>query len=94
MKCLHCPVGEAVPGTKTASLERHDTLLVLRHVPADVCDTCGAAVYRADVTDRLRELLDEAVQAGAQVLVKEFAFAEDHDGAEESARGRVGAPGR
>ena len=92
MHCLSCPTGVMAPGAKTATLERGSTLLVIRHVPASVCDTCGAATYSADVTERLLALLDDAVQNGAEVLVREYL--EVGGGAEESARSRVGAAGR
>lgn len=93
MKCFSCPTGQTAPGTKTATLEREETLIVVRHVPADVCETCGAAYYSADVTDRLRELLEEAARSQTEVLVREFSFAEVTR-EEESARGHVGMPGR
>ena len=77
MKCMHCPTGQTAAGTKASTLERGNTLLIVRHVPAEVCTTCGAAVYDADATDRLRELLDDAVSLGAEVLVRDFVFAEE-----------------
>ena len=77
MKCLHCPTGQTAPGTKASTLGRGNTLFIVRHVPAEVCDICGAAVYDADTTDRLRELLDDAVSLGAEVLARDFVFAEE-----------------
>ena len=76
MKCLFCPGGRTTPGMKTAALERGATLLVVRHVPGEVCDTCGTALYTADTTVRLHDLLEEAVRAGAEVLVREFGAVE------------------
>ena len=93
MKCFSCPTGQSAPGTKTATLEREDTLVVVRHVPADVCETCDAAYYSADVTDRLRELLEEAARSQTQVLVREFSFTEIAR-EKEPARGHAGTPGR
>ena len=56
--------------------------------------TCGAADYDADTTERLRELLDDAVSLGAEVLERDFVFAEQTRGSEEPVRCRVGTAGR
>lgn len=78
MKCHNCPVGELAPGTKTVMLERGPTVLVVRHVPGDICDSCGAALYSADTTDRLHALLAEAATMHAEVVVRDFALVENH----------------
>jgi YgiT-type zinc finger domain-containing protein len=72
MRCLHCPTGETGPGTKTATLERGSTIVIVRSVPATVCDTCGEATYSAEITDELLRLLDEAVARGIELLVQPF----------------------
>ena len=62
MQCRNCPGGQLMPGTTTKTFERGPTLLSVREVPADVCDTCGAGMFSGAVTDRLLELLEEAVR--------------------------------
>ncbi len=94
MQCRHCPTGQLLPGTTTKTFERGSTLLIVRDIPADVCDTCSAAMFTGPVTERLLELLEDAIQVRAQVLVRTFAFAEDDDATKESTRGRVGAARR
>ena len=41
MKCVICKYGETEPGTTTITLERDNTTLVIKNVPADVCQYCG-----------------------------------------------------
>jgi YgiT-type zinc finger domain-containing protein len=41
MKCPICRNGETHPGTATLTLERGPLTMVVRHVPAQVCDNCG-----------------------------------------------------
>ena len=41
MKCVICKNGEVTPGTTTVTLERGQTTLVVKGVPARVCMTCG-----------------------------------------------------
>ena len=52
MKCAICRQGETGPGIATITLERGDMTLVVRAVPAQVCDNCG------------EEYVDENVVAG------------------------------
>ncbi len=41
MRCPVCKNGETRPGTATLTLERGPLTMVVRHVPAQVCDNCG-----------------------------------------------------
>ncbi len=41
MKCAVCRNGETKAGTATVNLERDNMILVVRGVPARVCDNCG-----------------------------------------------------
>ena len=47
------------PGTTTLEIWRHDQLIVIRDVPADVCRQCGEAYLSADVSERLDQFLSE-----------------------------------
>lgn len=38
MKCIVCKHRQTEPGTMTATLERGETTIVVKEVPADVCD--------------------------------------------------------
>ncbi len=75
MKCVVCRHGETHPGSTRVSLERGDTVLVVRQVPAAICDNCGEAYIDADAFDRLERMLDEASGAGVQVEVRQYAAA-------------------
>jgi YgiT-type zinc finger domain-containing protein len=78
MRCLHCPTGETGPGTKTATLERGPTIVIVRNVPAMVCDTCGEATYSPDITHKLLRLLDDAIARGIELLVQPFEAPKPH----------------
>jgi hypothetical protein len=47
-----------------APLERGSTLVVVRHVPAELCDRCGAPLYGGAVVEQLLAMLEDAVRAG------------------------------
>ena len=41
MKCIICKHGETKTGTATVTLTRDQLTLVVKGVPAQVCDNCG-----------------------------------------------------
>ncbi len=73
MKCVVCKHGETRPGATRVAVERGNTVLVVRQVPAKVCDNCGEAYIDADAFDQLQRMLDEASQAGVQIEVRQYA---------------------
>jgi len=72
MNCPICRTGNTQPGTATVTLEREGLTLVVRNVPARVCDNCGEE-YVDDVTAvRLSEVAEEALRAGVKVDVRDY----------------------
>ena len=72
MTCVICKHGDTQPGTTRIAVERGPTVLVVRGVPAEVCDNCGEAYLSADAVDRLQQMLTVAAQGGVQVEVREY----------------------
>lgn len=75
MICLICKHGETRPGTATVTLEREDTTLVIKGVPAQVCTNCGEEYVDEDTTARLLHTAEEAARTGVQVDVRQYAAA-------------------
>ena len=75
MKCVVCKHGETEPGTTTMTLERDETTVVFKNVPAEVCQTCGAAYLDAATTRRLEYVVEEAAKIGVQVDVRSYVAA-------------------
>jgi YgiT-type zinc finger domain-containing protein len=75
MKCVICRQGETQPGTTTVTLERGGMTLVIKGVPARVCDNCGEEYVDERVTERLLATADQAAQAGVQVDVRQYVAA-------------------
>ena len=75
MKSVICKNGEVTLGTTTVTLERGQTTLVVKGVPARVCMNCGEG-YVDEVTTRgLLETAEAAVRAGVQIEVRQYAAA-------------------
>lgn len=75
MKCPLCQQGELHPGTSDETLNHEGMTLVVRGVPADICDTCGEAYFDEAVTQRLLDLAREAAAAGVVVDVRNYVAA-------------------
>lgn len=73
MKCAICRHGETRPGKTTVTLERGGTTLVIKAVPARICDNCGEAYVDEEIARQLLGTADEALKAGVQFDVREFA---------------------
>ena len=75
MKCVICRQGTLAPGRAVITLTRGAMTLVIKNVPADVCDTCGEEYAEESITSALLRMADEAERAGVQVDVREYVAA-------------------
>ena len=75
MTCVICKHGETKLGATRIAVERGPTVLVVRGVPAQVCDNCGEAYLSSDAVDRLQHMLAVAAQDGVQVEVRDYVAA-------------------
>ena len=61
------------PGTTTATFEADGTTVVIRNVPAEICDACGEGSFDPATTERLLELAEEAAGwTGAPVQICDY----------------------
>ncbi len=72
MKCVVCKYGETRSGTATVTLGREELTMVVKGVPAQVCENCGEEYVDADAAEQLLQAADEAAQSGIQVDVRQF----------------------
>ncbi|RMJ05461.1 hypothetical protein DOQ08_00131 [Marinobacter litoralis] len=73
MNCSICKSGETHPGTTTVTLTRGEATIVVKNVPADVCDNCGE-YYLDDATSaKILSLAEEAIKQNHEVEVIQFA---------------------
>ncbi|MGH2480530.1 MAG: type II toxin-antitoxin system MqsA family antitoxin [Ktedonobacteraceae bacterium] len=73
MNCVMCKHGETQVGTTTMTLERDETTVVFKNVPAEICQTCGEAYVDAATTKHLLHIVEDAAKAGVQVDVRSYA---------------------
>lgn len=71
--CFYCPTGHYESGHTTITLERKDTTLVVKKVPAQVCWACGEALFAEETVDRLQDMMERAVSAELETAVCSYA---------------------
>ena len=71
--CVICRVGERKPGVTSITLSRDETAVIVRQVPAEICDSCGHSYFEASVVDALEKIHEDAIAAGARYAVRDFA---------------------
>jgi len=75
MICVICKNGETRPGTATVTFERHGATVVIKGVPARVCQNCGEEYVDDAIASRLLKTAEEAARSGVQVDVRNYAAA-------------------
>jgi len=73
MKCVICKTGETRPGSATVTLHRGETTVVVKGVPAEVCDTCGEYYLEELVAQKLYDQAEEAARRRAEVEIVRYA---------------------
>lgn len=73
MNCLICKTGKTESGTTTVTLERDTTVVVIKDVPAQVCDNCGEYYLSEEVSSRIYALAEEAVKRKVEIEVLHYA---------------------
>ena len=73
MKCVICKQGETQPGTTIVTLTRGESIIVIKNVPADICENCGEYYLTEQISTQLLSLAEEAVARNHEVEVIQFA---------------------
>ncbi len=73
MKCVICKEGQTEKGLTTVTLERGQTTLVIKDVPAEICENCGEYYLSDEVTDKIQKMAEQAVRQGAEIEILRYA---------------------
>jgi YgiT-type zinc finger domain-containing protein len=73
MKCVICKMGETSPGTTSVTLQRGATTVVIKDVPAEICDNCGEYYLSEEISERVLTLAETAVKNNAEIEILRFA---------------------
>ena len=64
-----CKNGETKPGTTTVTFEKNGSVVVIKDVPAQICQNCGQYYLNADMSEKVLALAQESVNKGIEVEV-------------------------
>lgn len=73
MNCVICKQGESRPGTTTVALTRGETTIIIKNVPADICENCGEYYLSDEISGKILAMAEEAVKLNHEVEVIQFA---------------------
>ncbi len=73
MKCTICKLGETNKGLTMVTLHRGESVIVVKDVPAQICENCGEYYLSDDISGQVMALAEEAVKRNAEVEVLRFA---------------------
>jgi len=75
MKCMICKHGETKKGTTTVTLEKGNSTIVFKEVPAHICDNCGEKYIDESTTKELLKKAREIVKNGVEVDIRKYNIA-------------------
>ena len=73
MKCAICRNGTTHAGYTTIILEKEQTLLIVKHVPAQICENCGEEYVSSDVNRTLLHHAQEEYERGVALELLNYA---------------------
>lgn len=75
MKCVICRHGETRPGAATLVLERDGLIMVLKGVPAEICENCGEEYVGEKAAADALDKAERAARDGVRVEIRDYVAA-------------------
>lgn len=69
MTCVICKEGRTLDGKATVTLERGGSVIVIKDVPAEVCENCGEYYLSESITERIHAMAEQAIRQGVVVEI-------------------------
>ena len=73
MKCVICRQGVLAPGNVTVTLERDESITIIKGVPAEVCQDCGEYYLDESVASHVYAQAEDSVRRHAEVEILHYA---------------------
>ena len=73
MKCVLCKHRTTYNGTVNVTLERDSCIIVLKDVPANICENCGEYYLSQSTIAAVFERAERAIDRNAEVEILRFA---------------------
>jgi YgiT-type zinc finger domain-containing protein len=73
VNCPICKSGNMTSGHTSMTFERAGATVVVKGVPADICDNCGEAFVADEVARRVHEVARTELRKGVEIEVIHYA---------------------
>ena len=73
MTCAICKTGRTQPGVATVTLQRGISVIVIKGVPAQICEDCREYYLAKSEARKVYALAEEAVQRNAELEILHYA---------------------
>ncbi|MFK5984301.1 MAG: type II toxin-antitoxin system MqsA family antitoxin [Pseudomonadota bacterium] len=73
MKCMICKQGATREGYTTVTLNRGDSSIIIKKVPAQICENCGEYYLSEEISEQVMTLAENAISRHAEIEVLRFA---------------------
>ena len=72
MDCVICKNGSTEPGFTTVTLENNTSVVVIKDVPARICNNCGHYYLTDDHAEKVLLIARETAKKGVEIEVTRF----------------------
>ena len=75
MNCVICKNGNTIEGFTTVTLEQNNSVVVIKEVPAFICNNCGHYFLSEEYATNVFKIAQESVLKGVEIEVARFKVA-------------------
>ena len=72
MRCVFCKHSRTQPGLTTIALDRDNCIVLLKGVPADICENCGEYYLSETTTGIVLEYSEVVAVRGTEVEIMRY----------------------
>ncbi len=73
MTCPICKHGKTTAGLTTLIFQREKSTIIIKSVPADICDNCSESFISEDISKKILDIADREVKKGIEVEILNYA---------------------
>jgi YgiT-type zinc finger domain-containing protein len=73
MTCVICKTGRTQPGVTTVTLQRGNSVIVIKEVPAQICEDCGEYYLAEPEAQKVYALAEGATKRNAELEIVHYA---------------------
>lgn len=73
MNCVICKNGFTKDDNVTVTLQRNSSTILIKNVPAEVCDNCGEYYLSDEVTETVLRIAEKAIENNPEVEILQYA---------------------